>query len=574
MSDKKDLVVKMTINSTDFDNGLKNAKTQMKSFQTNTSLAGKTLKTFLSSAVSGFAALGIAVGAKDMFKSFMHSTQEMGDKWDNTMAACKTSWQSFQTEIMLNGGAAVTRLGEMYKEAKKLAELMDEYGSSQISQNYANMRYETVISDAITQYRDAKKTGDKTKMDEAYKTANEALQEYINETNKSIEVAMAAAIQHAKTIGISDINQNNFWSKFDDLYLRINRGELSENAQLFKKYASMGNRQFRNEVWSVSHPTYMTGKYGVDMPENPISRGNYAMRQLGYTDEQIRAAESEYRQSQVIDEKLNSQLELLKNYGDLNQRLNSWKRRVIQMAETTSGGSGGSGTEKTSGLTLEQMNEMLKRQLERGVFSPQDKIIPLEDFIEYEEIIEEDTDALVDSIKARREAMEAYAKETAEAITAATALGSAFNAIGQAAGDNSLGKWANGLGDIISTIGSTVAALMALAGAETVEGIAEVFSKTPGLTFTKVAMAATAFAGIMSVIASAKSAFAGSFADGGIVGGNSYSGDKLWARVNSGEMILNRNQQAALANGGQVKFVIEGSQLKGVLDNYESIQNM
>ena len=30
MSEKKDLVVKMTINSTDFDNGLKNAKSQMK----------------------------------------------------------------------------------------------------------------------------------------------------------------------------------------------------------------------------------------------------------------------------------------------------------------------------------------------------------------------------------------------------------------------------------------------------------------------------------------------------------------------------------------------------------------
>ena len=58
-------------------------------------------------------------------------------------------------------------------------------------------------------------------------------------------------------------------------------------------------------------------------------------------------------------------------------------------------------------------------------------------------------------------------------------------------------------------------------------------------------------AGVAAVIAAI--AQIGSFATGGIVGGGSPSGDRLLARVNSGEMILNKQQQARLfklLNGG------------------------
>ena len=66
------------------------------------------------------------------------------------------------------------------------------------------------------------------------------------------------------------------------------------------------------------------------------------------------------------------------------------------------------------------------------------------------------------------------------------------------------------------------------------------------------------------------------FANGGIVGGTSYTGDKLLARVNSGEMVLNGRQQARLfsminsgaGTGGQVEFKIKGKELVGVINNY------
>lgn len=86
-------------------------------------------------------------------------------------------------------------------------------------------------------------------------------------------------------------------------------------------------------------------------------------------------------------------------------------------------------------------------------------------------------------------------------------------------------------------------------------------------------------AGIAAVVAAIS--MIGSFADGGIVKGNTFHGDNMIARVNAGEMILTNNQQANLfrlldggnrggATGGQVEFRISGSSLKGVLNNYNN----
>ena len=83
-------------------------------------------------------------------------------------------------------------------------------------------------------------------------------------------------------------------------------------------------------------------------------------------------------------------------------------------------------------------------------------------------------------------------------------------------------------------------------------------------------------AGIAAVVAAL--ANMGKFAKGGIIGGNSYSGDKQMARVNSGEMILNKHQQGMLFNainsgklgGGNVQFKIRGTDLIGVINNENS----
>lgn len=95
--------------------------------------------------------------------------------------------------------------------------------------------------------------------------------------------------------------------------------------------------------------------------------------------------------------------------------------------------------------------------------------------------------------------------------------------------------------------------------------------------------AVTLLATLISAMSSAKG-----FATGGVVGGNSYYGDKILARLNSGELILNRDQQMKAweeMNAPQapdnniyfpsrVELVARGTELRGVLNNLNKKNSM
>lgn len=86
-----------------------------------------------------------------------------------------------------------------------------------------------------------------------------------------------------------------------------------------------------------------------------------------------------------------------------------------------------------------------------------------------------------------------------------------------------------------ANIAQMIVQLQALA---TANGVASAFSAPWPANLVAVAT-------VMSTVASIFSSLP-QFAEGGIVGGSSFFGDKLLARVNSGEMILNRDQQRTL----------------------------
>lgn len=111
-----------------------------------------------------------------------------------------------------------------------------------------------------------------------------------------------------------------------------------------------------------------------------------------------------------------------------------------------------------------------------------------------------------------------------EAETAATAAGTAATIADTAA------------------VGADTAATMANTAAKSGEAITNATNEGAKMPFPLNLVAIAA--GVAAVLAGL--AMASGFATGGVVGGSSPTGDKLFARVNSGEMILNKRQQLRL----------------------------
>lgn len=151
--------------------------------------------------------------------------------------------------------------------------------------------------------------------------------------------------------------------------------------------------------------------------------------------------------------------------------------------------------------------------------------------------------------------------------TIATVMGSITNLTNEGAA----GWLAYGT-NIISAISSALPMITSLTTALTAKAAAEAAGSAASVPVVGWINAIAAISTIVTAMAAVPK-----FATGGIVDGSSFYGDKVLARVNSGEMILNRSQQRNLfnlINGGgtsnTVKFRIEGKELVGVLNAYGS----
>ena len=159
-------------------------------------------------------------------------------------------------------------------------------------------------------------------------------------------------------------------------------------------------------------------------------------------------------------------------------------------------------------------------------------------------------------------------KNTVDYADAINSVANALTAVSTATGEGAAAflSWAS---SVMTATAQAVQAIHTVVAAKTAEAAASAGASAASTPVVGWLMIGGAIAGALAAFTKIPK-----FADGGIVGGSSFFGDKLLARVNSGEMILNQGQQARLLSmteGGNVR--VTGDVRLNGKDIYLSLRN-
>ena len=259
--------------------------------------------------------------------------------------------------------------------------------------------------------------------------------------------------------------------------------------------------------------------------------------------------------------------------------INELKTKIKEALSGEIFGSEGYALEATKIVDVTTLQNLLNTALTNGLDVDMTYLSGLFESIKLDANIEDSTwDALVAEINTQLEALDLpkikldvttgnitdVAKDAAKATDE---WQQAVSAVGQ------LGGALQGLEDPSAKVAGIIA--------QAIANIALTFATSLKGTVTPwdwIAAAISGTATMIGTISAIKSATSGSYANGGIIPGNSFSGDNLTASVNSGELILNRAQQNTIASqlqGGaaqnmRLEALISGESLRMVLANNAS----
>lgn len=598
-----DLIAKLRLEDREWNNTINKAKSSVKSFES-------TSKKSFSGASSGADLLGKgftkisgyvagAVTAVEIFNKAINSNSVLQDKYNSLLQAGATVTDQFFSAIY-SGDWTVFNSG-IEKAIKQAKEYADTYREVQRMLQVTGVKYEqtdsrktqleAIIEDDTKPLEERKKA--QAELDRILLMGVADIREAAQITEKELGRMFTDLIGETKYI-----NTDNAQSLILDI-----RNKYSDLRREMDAYRDI--RDTTNQVVNPNAFKYTGDEwYKINQEATKKYYNNYTSDQRAYYDELLRL------QDRMNDETFSSFQDLFDRINDLNDKAGTWEKdRTGARAEINDALSGSTTTSSTKNNAekifdensiayLQQNINKLKKEFEetgndglraglnKAIKEAETQLQMLKLRAEKQELISDKTfsnknnyrNPTADIESGYIPKIEPINEEATDSLSGYQSglegIASMLTSVNQLTSEGAA-SWLSYGANVLSTIGSILTQLpelnSLLATKVVLEGAASAAS-TPVVGWI------TAIGAIASLIAAVSSI--PKFATGGIVGGSSLVGDNVLVGVNSGEMILNRRQQANLFNlldakytgnsatNQNVKFTISGKDLVATLNNY------
>ncbi len=537
---KFDLITMLTLNASGFNDGINKAKKSSDDFGKGVQNISSGIKSAFSSMLG---AVGLGVTVFEGVKKTIEATQLTSDKFEKSMAQGKSAVDYFF--ISLSSGDFtnfISGLKESMKAAGDLADVLDNLEDVRRGLDITKSKNQSTLTDKALIYKD--KTGKYTK-DERQQAFAEAKDIMTTEATDEYQTFVTEAEAILKDLSaktglsadkIKDIIENykgSYDQMFSEIQEKMDALPFGTNKAQYIKQAMSGDEQGAAQIWLNFQKasadklnavgTALTNQYNS---ENNIKNVNLDL--IRVYNELFKIQEDGNKK---VNEDLSTQLERLNEISTKTEQDIKYKAPAVNDTAPADAPALADG----SMLSTSYINTDFVAGYSDGV------------------------DTMIDKNK--------QLENSFDGLAAANAIvGDSFV---QMAEDGKIS-----MAEITAFIMQSILKVIMGKLAETAAYItADSFKKGGWLGF---GLAAAGIAGVTALFGQIQSS--GGFADGGIIGGQSFSGDKLNINANSKEMIINQGQQQKLwdfirggstgSGGGQVEFKIKGAELVGVMANY------
>lgn len=599
-----DLIAKLRLEDREWNNTINKAKSSVKSFESTSkkSFSGASSASDLLGKgfgkISGYVAG--AVTAMEVFNKAINSNSVLQDRYNSLMQAGATVTDQFFSAIY-SGDWTVFNSG-IEKAIKQAKEYADTYREVQRMLQVTGIQYEqtdsrktqleAIIEDDTKPLEDRKKA--QAELDRILLMGVADIREATQITEKELGRMFTDLIGETKYI-----NADNAQSLILDI-----RNKYSDLRREMDAYREI--RDTKNQVVNPNTFKYTGDEwYQINQEATKKYYQNYTGDQRAYYDELLRL------QDRMNDETFSSFQDLFDRINDLNDKAGTWEKdRTGARDEITDALSGSTNSTTSTKNNAEKIfdensiaylqqninklkkefedagNDGLRAGLNQAIKDAETQLQMLKLRASKQELISDNTfsnknsyrNPLADLSSGYIPKIEPINEEATDSLNGYQAglegIASMLTSVNQLTSEGAA-SWLSYGANVLSTISNLLAKLPelnAMLATKTVLEGASSAAQTPVVGWI------TAIGAIASLIAAVSSI--PKFATGGIVGGSSLIGDNILVGVNSGEMILNRRQQANLFNlldakytpntaaNQNVKFTISGKDLVATLNNY------